>query len=164
MNKYLNIDDDITFSDIMIDILGNSRKSSRLLAEKLASNGYAISQRTIQRYRKGTLIPSFGNALAIFEISGLNGYSEKEILNILNNSRKTKEINLENDTYVIDRRCVIPEDSFNLGDNISNGSVGDLIDNRIVELYGKSRGTFSLYMKNLIELDLKEHVLKGEDK
>ena len=162
-----------TFSDILQSEKQSDYNLTQRIVNSFLDKGERISPRTVQKYIKGNLVPSYQKAKDILKIIGTN-LSETELLALLEESKRqmndlekyggfSKTINpgeIENmPNQTLRKRIAINAKEFTfLNDtDVPNEYSIDLIEQRVADEYGDSKYSFSRYIRDLINKDMKEN-------
>jgi len=126
-------------------------KSNRHLVEALQDKGINCSIRTIQRYKLGTVVPSYEMAMAILKCLKISIKSD-DLIKILNQSKEHRD-ELNSSAYKKESFSV-DLDLIEFPAFINDVYKRQIIRERIKSLYGEN-GTLSQYVSKLIEEDIK---------
>lgn len=143
------------FSEILNDSMFQETKANRRLVEGL-SDTVQCSMRNIQRYRTGEQVPDYIVAKAILDFLGID-INEDELSEILFQSKlRSKEMRKLQKTPT--KLLYINSTNIDLGIDIGSAGIDELINNRVLELYG-DKGTIKNYIEDLIQKDLNDRIL-----
>ena len=158
-----------TFSDILQAEKEKNSKLTTEIVEGLEKMEIKITPRTIQLYKKGTLVPEYNLAKKILKILKVS-MSENELLTLLNKSKESRDSSkgqyirkiidpdsVKSDSTCLRKRIAIKADSFTFleGSDLSPDYAIDLIESRVKELYGDDKYAFNRYIKDLIDKDMR---------
>lgn len=158
-----------TFSELINEKINEGMPhANRTIVNSLANKNITISMRSLQSYRKGERIPSFLIAKEILKVLKVD-MDDDDLLSILNSSRNLPSDTGAEKSYSSFERKDEKQSSLkriatlNIEDldiDADTGIKAQILNDRIVELYGDER-EFGEYIKELIEYDLENEILKG---
>lgn len=173
MKEKVNTFTSLTFEQILKEIKEENTKLTRDIKNGLEDKGINLAIRTIQAYTQGVAVPKYETAKAIFEILNIEGISDNQLMSILQESRS--QLKAEQSGEGIIKKYIMPDyleeknndfqrykvtlrnDDFDFlsEQGLPNDASIELINKRVQELYGNDRQSFSRYVKNLINEDMK---------
>ena len=149
------------FCDILADRMQTMKLTCVDLVNILTERGYDVKIRQMQRYKTGLYVPKYEVAAQICKIIMFE-MSDSQLEKLLAESR------LHADTLRKRRQknlgitaCINPK-NIHLGSEIEARDVAEIQNNRVFELYG-SQSKMSNYIEALIELDLKNNLIKAKE-
>lgn len=147
----------LPFSDILESQMYYAG-DNRLISDKIQSQGYTVSMRSLQQYRASERVPSIQKAQLILEALGIQMTNEqiKESLVL----EREKQVEMKIDDNIIEKHVILYEHEFKHVANGETGFVSDIIEQRIQQLYPNQKRGFSSYVRDLIEADIVENVIK----
>lgn len=163
LNKNNDINEDLPlFFTIINDTMSSDPKSNRHLVNALSDTN--ITMKNIQRYRNGESVPEFSIAKSILQYLGIK-IPDKQLEDIIRNSKAHSKKKRDKDKETkIKKYIEIPGSSFDLGEDINPQYVIEFINNRIDSIYGDDKSAFSSYIRDLITKDIKDDILRKEDR
>ena len=152
-----------TFSSLLND-LAPGRHGNTEISKRVKQNGYSISERTLRRYRSGEMIPTLSNARAILKSFDFE-CTDEYLLKCLDLSRDSKPLfdNEEKFKTSISGQITLNGYELNFGQQLSAKEKIEVVENRIAELFQGEKRAISLYVMKLIEKDITENVLRGDE-
>ncbi len=158
-----------TFSELINEKINEGMPhANRTIVNSLANKNITISMRSLQSYRKGERIPSFLIAKEILKVLMVD-IDDDDLLNILDSSRNIPpDTGAERNYSSFERKdekqgnmkrtATLNIEDLNI--DADTGIKAQILNDRLVELYGDEK-EFSEYVKELIEYDLENEILKG---
>lgn len=152
-----------TFSSLLND-LAPGRHGNKEVISRVRESGNNISERTLRRYRSGEMVPTFENAKIILQAFDFN-CSDEFILKCLNLSKDNKPIydNMNKIKISITSQITINGSELDFGQSLTPREKIEVVENRISELFGGEKRAISYYFMKLIEKDITENVLRGDE-
>lgn len=166
-NYHLIMNKEITVKSILLEKKENDKSFVSYLTRKLKEEGFNISERQVYRYSSGKVVPKYQTLIAILNICKIN-LSNKEIVELIKNSEEAKnkfdatvtnpEISLKEKAPAVHKRLTLRNKDFDFlnGSNVSNDYSLELIEEKVVEIYGDDKYAFSRYIVDLINEDMKK--------
>ncbi len=147
----------ITFAALLSQLVDESGMNNRQVAldiqKKLAeeNSNVTLSYPSFFAYRNFTMVPSFEKASIIIKYFHYD-ISNDELSQILEYSRNELRKLKEDDNKDIRQGVRIKPKHFS--ESISTSELEIMIKDRMNELYGEDKGSFNLYVNDLIKSDL----------
>lgn len=155
----------ICFSELINSILGDNTNANSILEQKMKELNTPISSRSIRSFRTSSKVPKIETAINILQALNVN-IGIEDLIKCIDKERE-KQANFEiKDFGKIDRHVILDKEELSkeLGYD-STINVLKILDDRVSQLYpDEKKGQFNKYIKNLIVLDLNEHILREGEK
>ena len=140
--------------------LGLSRKgwSCSELSRQMQNNGYMISERSLQRYKRGETLPSILSAEEIFKTLEIE-MSREYLRGLLSEQIPEFDMGYEKNRYLSKSlRLRIRSLSNQISDE---GQIMIALQKRIAETQRGDNPSFTKYIENLVQKDIDEKILKS---
>ena len=155
------MEDKIYFCNILNEQMQQNNMKFPALTEELNRRGFKCNRRQIQRYRNGEYVPSYEMASAMIRILHIT-IPGAELERILSDSRiYTTEVRRYK-KIKSQKTISLNFNDIHVGSDIGAEDLSEIIDERLDEVFG-AHNCLNLYVAKLIELDLKEKILKESD-
>lgn len=141
-------------------ILQSAMNEEKLSPAKLAAMSEGnIKERTIRNYRNGSTVPTVQIAREICNLLNIE-LSDEDLVKSLNLSLERKlEYALREPVDAIRKQLFIKAEDLDFGDlDLDDAQKIELIERRVEELFGLEKTNFSMYIKKLIEDDIKDTI------
>lgn len=149
------------FCDILAERMQTMKLTCVDLVNILTERGYDVKIRQMQRYKTGLYVPKYEIAAQICKIIMFE-MTDSQLERLLAVSRThANELRQQKQRALGITACINPR-NIHLGSEIEARDVADILNSRVFELYG-SQSKMSNYIEALIELDLKENLIKTKE-